>query len=171
MAKERLRAEKRDKQDTLQQFRTLQNDPRSLGLTDSERERDASIAKRIGGPEAEAKSYAQSLDLSGQLQQRRGEEIRNRMSRRADIARDKKKTTAKTLANVGLMVGGAVTAQPGLVVAGAKGLAKNPSSEGVKGAAGEDSGGGLVGKYLQGRTDKRVEKIAGGLNFKSSGGY
>ena len=67
MAKERLRAEKRDKQDTLQQFRTLQNDPRSLGLTDSERERDASIAKRIGGPEAEAKSYAQSLDLSGQL--------------------------------------------------------------------------------------------------------
>tara|TARA_R100001443_G_scaffold13374_2_gene23324 strand:+ start:17793 stop:18275 length:483 start_codon:yes stop_codon:yes gene_type:complete len=116
-------AEKRDKRDTLQQFKTLQTDPRSLGLTDAEREREAFTARRAGGAEAEAQSRAQTLGLSKQLEQQKADQIRARMTRRADIARQKAKEGLKTAAQAGMIVAGAATGQPGLALEGVRGMA------------------------------------------------
>ena len=118
-----IKAPKREKQQLLREMQTLQTDPRSLGLTDAEREREAATARRLGGAEAEAQSRAQTLSLSKQLEQQKADQIRARMTRQADVARQQAKEGLKTAAKAGMIVAGAATGQPGLALEGARGLA------------------------------------------------
>tara|TARA_Y100001973_G_C5205224_1_gene341021 strand:+ start:1029 stop:1544 length:516 start_codon:yes stop_codon:yes gene_type:complete len=127
-----IKGEKREKQQLLREMRTLQTDPRALGLTESEREREAFAARRLGGAEAEAKSRAQTLGLSKQLEQQKADQIRARMERRAAIARDKKRIASKTGAKLAKAGIGAATNQPGMAMDALTELGgeevKNPTS-------------------------------------------
>ena len=103
-------------------FRTLQSDPRSLGLTDAEREREAATARRLGGVEAEAQSRAQTLGLSKQLEQQKAQEIRARFGKVADRGRQQAKNVVKAVGNVAKIGAGVVTGQPTLALSGVQGL-------------------------------------------------
>lgn len=152
-----IKGEKREKQQLLREMRTLQTDPRSLGLTDAEREREAATARRLGGAEAEAQSRAQTLGLSKQLEQQKADQIRARMERRAAIARDKKKTTAKTIGKVAQIGIGAALGQPGMAIDALKSMSGNESTTPTQLSA-DDIKNSPIGQAAQNMRQKSQER-------------
>ena len=147
-------------------FRTLQSDPRSLGLTDAEREREAATARRLGGVEAEAQSRAQTLGLSKQLEQQKAQEIRARFGKVADRGRQQAKNVAKAVGNVAKIGAGVVTGQPTLALSGVQGLTGGAQPEVTVDKEGysQSAVGQMQQKMKEKREKKKATDVIGGLS-------